>query len=174
MNSYVVVVVASAEASSNKHHSTRSQKIFHGHFIVCMPIRVLTLQGQAGNTGPWSGQVFRKWIPHLKAALSCGTIRTECLAEGLLTDPQKKELMGVEDDSAKHNDRLLDMLSRGTAETFHTFCSIVRSTEPEANFSKFLDDMQSVDTFVAGKYKPYQSGDSETLTELYDMSSKDC
>ncbi|XP_065189012.1 uncharacterized protein LOC135819686 [Sycon ciliatum] len=106
--------------------------------------------GQAGNTGPWSGQVFRKWIPHLKAALSCGTIRTECLAEGLLTDPQKKELMGVEDDSAKHNDRLLDMLSRGTAETFHTFCSIVRSTEPEANFSKFLDDMQSVDTFVAG------------------------
>ncbi|XP_065188977.1 uncharacterized protein LOC135819656 [Sycon ciliatum] len=103
---------------------------------------------QAGNTGPWSSQVFRKWIPHLKAALSCGTIRTECLAEGLLTDPQKKELMGVEYDSAKHNDRLLDMLSRGTAETFHTFCSIVRSTEPEANFSKFLDDMQSVDAFV--------------------------
>ncbi|XP_065188983.1 uncharacterized protein LOC135819662 [Sycon ciliatum] len=103
---------------------------------------------QAGNTGPWSSRVFRKWIPHLKAALSCGTIRTECHAEGLLTDMQKKELMGVEYDSAKHNDRLLDMLSRGTAETFHTFCSIVRSAEPEANFSKFLDDMQSVDTCV--------------------------
>ena len=45
-------------------------------------------------------------------------------------------------DSAKHNDRLLDMLSMGRAKTFHIFCSIVRSTEPEAPFSKFLDDMQ--------------------------------
>ncbi|XP_065193580.1 uncharacterized protein LOC135824799 isoform X1 [Sycon ciliatum] len=105
-------------------------------------------RSQAGNTGPWSSPEFREWIPRLQARLSCCTIRTACLSKGLLTDTQKKELMGVEDDSAKHNDRLLDMLSRGTAETFHTFCSIVRSTEPEANFSKFLDDMQSVDTFV--------------------------
>ncbi|XP_065188974.1 uncharacterized protein LOC135819652 isoform X2 [Sycon ciliatum] len=103
---------------------------------------------QAGNTGPWSSQVFREWIPRLQATLSCSTIRMECRGKGLISDTQKKELMTV-DDSAKHNELLLDMLSRGTAETFHTFCSIVRSTEPEANFSKFLDDMQSVDTFVA-------------------------
>ena len=74
----------------------------------------------------------------------------ECLGKDLISDTQKKLLMTV-DDSAKHNELLLDMLSRGTAETFHTFCSIVRRTEPEANFSKFLDDMQSVDTYVGGK-----------------------
>eukprot|EP00117_Sycon_ciliatum_P012835 scpid95135/ scgid13746/ len=109
-----------------------------------------TAENHAVNTWPWSSQMFRKWIPRLQATLSCSTIRMECLGNDLISDTQKKELMGVEDDSAKHNDRLLDMLSRGTAETFHTFCSIVRSTEPEANFSKFLDDMQSVDTFVGG------------------------
>ncbi|XP_065188990.1 uncharacterized protein LOC135819669 [Sycon ciliatum] len=106
-----------------------------------------TLQSQAGNTGPWSSRVFRKWIPRLQATLSCSTIRAECLGKDLISDMQKKELMAIQD-SATHNELLLDMLSRGTAKTFHIFCSIVRSTEPEANFSKFLDDMQSVDTFV--------------------------
>ncbi|XP_065189026.1 mucin-5AC-like [Sycon ciliatum] len=103
---------------------------------------------QAGNTGPWSSRVFRKWIPRLQATLSCSTIRMECLGKDLISDMQKKELMAIKD-SATHNELLLDMLSRGTAKTFHIFCSIVRSAEPEANFSKFLDDMQSVDTFVA-------------------------
>ncbi|XP_065189020.1 uncharacterized protein LOC135819697 isoform X2 [Sycon ciliatum] len=104
-------------------------------------------ENHAVNSWPWSSRVFREWIPRLQATLSCSTIRMECRGKGLISDTQKKELMAV-DDSAKHNELLLDMLSRGTAETFHTFCSIVRSTEPEANFSKFLDDMQSVDTFV--------------------------
>ena len=115
-------------------------------YALCM----LLLQNHAVNSWPWSSQMFRKWIPHLQAALSCDAIRVECCAKRLISDAQKKELMAIKN-SAKHNERLLDMLSRGTAETFHTFCTIVRSTEPKANFSKFLDDMQSVDTFVGGK-----------------------
>ncbi|XP_065189013.1 uncharacterized protein LOC135819687 [Sycon ciliatum] len=123
---------------------------------------------QAGNTGPWSSRVFHKWIPRLQATLSCSTIRMECLGNDLISDTQKKELMTV-DDSAKHNELLLDMLSRGTAETFHTFCSIVRSTEPEANFSKFLDDMQSVDTFVG--VSPECKKDCNKVVELMKVFS---
>ena len=129
-------------------------RICHFSSIICQGVLytlcMLLLQSHTSKTWPWSSRMFRGWIPHLQATLSCGELRVECCAKRLISEAQKKELMTIKD-SAKHNDRLLDILRRGTAETFLTFCNIVRSIEPKANVSKFLDDMQSVYSFVAGK-----------------------
>ncbi|XP_065189018.1 mucin-2-like isoform X2 [Sycon ciliatum] len=80
---------------------------------------------QAGNTGSLTSQEFRKWFKRLQAMQSRGVIRTACYVKDLLTNTRKKELMGVDYDSAKHIDRLLDMLSHVSPECTKDCTTIV-------------------------------------------------
>ena len=94
---------------------------------------------------PWKHKTYRQWTPHLTENMTPGVVRTHCYSERMISDIQLKKLQAVSADSMEHNERLLDYLSGGNAESFHLFCKIIREHESLYVFGDMLRQFTVID-----------------------------
>ncbi|XP_065190347.1 uncharacterized protein LOC135821210 [Sycon ciliatum] len=84
---------------------------------------------------PWKDRDFIKLKPLLSEKMDCLTMRMHCEAECLIGTPEKKKLKSMKDDPTEHNDCLLELVEKGDASSFRTFCTIVDEQCVSYNFT---------------------------------------
>eukprot|EP00117_Sycon_ciliatum_P040083 scpid61795/ scgid29518/ len=100
---------------------------------------------------PWKHKNYRQWTPHLTENMTPGVVRAHCYSERMISDIQLKKLQAVSADSMEHNERLLDYLGGGNAESFHLFCEIIREHESRYVFGDMLGQFAVIDPLATNE-----------------------
>ncbi|XP_065190241.1 uncharacterized protein LOC135821105 [Sycon ciliatum] len=105
-----------------------------------------SLDQQLSDMTAWESEVFTELRPDLVSTLTPGDMRRQCEAKRLITRAQR-QLFALHTGRAVQNEELLDALSTGDDESFHTFLKCIRKVEPEASARRLLAKLEPVDKF---------------------------
>ncbi|XP_065192197.1 MBT domain-containing protein 1-like isoform X2 [Sycon ciliatum] len=95
-------------------------------------------------TNPWKMLEFRRMVPTIIETLDPPGIRMGCDACGIITLRFKKSLTSIRD-PIDHNERLLDELRGGDADSFHMFLSCIRDSETDTRVREILAELEPLD-----------------------------
>ncbi|XP_065194934.1 uncharacterized protein LOC135826234 isoform X1 [Sycon ciliatum] len=108
------------------------------------------LEQQLSDMTAWESDVFTELRPDLVSTLTPGDMRRQCEAKKLITRAQR-QLFASNTGRAAQNEELLDALSTGDDESFHTFLECIRKVEPPASARRLLAKLEPVDKFRAAR-----------------------
>ena len=86
-----------------------------------------SLDQQLSDMTAWESDVFTELRPDLVSTLTPGDMRRQCEAKKLITRAQR-QLFASNTGRAAQNEELLDALSTGDDESFHTFLECIRKS----------------------------------------------
>ncbi|XP_065194350.1 uncharacterized protein LOC135825659 isoform X2 [Sycon ciliatum] len=109
-----------------------------------------SLDQQLSDMTAWESDVFTELRPDLVSTLTPGDMRRQCEAKKLITRAQR-QLFASNTGRAAQNEELLDALSTGDDESFHTFLECIRKVEPPASARRLLAKLEPVDKFRAAR-----------------------
>ncbi|XP_065187991.1 uncharacterized protein LOC135818527 isoform X2 [Sycon ciliatum] len=104
------------------------------------------LDQQLSDMTAWKSDVFTELRPDLVSTLTPGDMRRQCEAKKLITLAQR-QLFASNTGRAAQNEELLDALSTGDDESFHTFLECIREVEPPPSARRLLAKLEPVDKF---------------------------
>ena len=95
-------------------------------------------------------------LPTLIETLDPFGLRTRCDAYEIITPRFKRSLASIRDPN-DHNERLLDELRGGDADSFHRFLSCIRESETYTRVKEILAKLEPLDIHHVSTGKPYGS-----------------
>ncbi|XP_065192848.1 uncharacterized protein LOC135823898 isoform X4 [Sycon ciliatum] len=110
---------------------------------------------------PWKMSEFRRMLPTLIETLDPFGLRTRCDAYEIITPRFKRSLASIRDPN-DHNERLLDELRGGDADSFHRFLSCIRESETYTRVKEILAKLEPLDIHHVSTAEACASVDSRS------------
>ena len=95
------------------------------------------------RANPWQREEYKRHYPDLLDIMDPSFIRAECFSLNILDGSQRDRLMRLSE-NREHNEKLLELLEKGSSRTFDKFRDALRSHSIAETFSQILKDLDAI------------------------------